>query len=706
MNGKQRLVVRPLAGIDERVPQRQEAASIIQNFTVDKKTGGWDDRIGYEKYFSSEDAYGPFDNDTRVHSIFVWSTHGNALEYVLYEATDKTSGETALKYLVGNPADAITLSSDRNTPTNDEPVTDYEPFGRFLIILNGHDAPVKFDGRKLTQLGWHSIPNPPRLWQPDNNFTEGAEQQAFPCVEYERNFDDWYGLGSKTADATNTYRYKVSFINEAGSESPISNASELVTWTTLPGVLPYSRKRHAVYLEDLPIGPEGTIARKLYRTPNLGNYEEGEELYFLAGTVYNNTETWYVDYKADTALGASAPADSDSIVFPAFAARFAANFKGTLFIDGGQAKATRIYYSNPLQPDSFSSLNFFDVGSRKGGDITALIPYYNQLLVFRESAIEVIRGDANSGFTIAPFHQGVGTKAVHTIEAIPDLGMVFLAGDGVWLISGGWDGGSELKINNITKRQIDTIDRANTDLLARASGTYSSKWREYHCCFAADGSAKPNLGLVLHLENNEWTTRGAEFPVGFITSNSRGDIIFGNHTGNTQPPGDPNVDFEAGLFVVTRYRSSGYEVAGSGIAGALVATPTGTPVSSWYRSRWHDFGYPNQKKYVKYIYLYVLTEGDNSIPVTYYKDYSSTGSTSSECKIQRAEYADQPVYDTAIWDTDAWSKGLVTEIRYEVAQAACSHFCFEVETTNDIILVGYALEFETNLTKTTRGKRV
>ena len=74
------------------------------------------------------------------------------------------------------------------------------------------------------------------------------------------------------------------------------------------------------------------------------------------------------------------------------------------------------------------------------------MPYYNSLLVFRENAIDLIRGDALNGFELIPFIQGVGTLSPHTIVPIPNLGLSFLSQDGIYLMRGGLDGGCDLQL--------------------------------------------------------------------------------------------------------------------------------------------------------------------------------------------------------------------------------------------------------------------
>ena len=107
---------------------------------------------------------------------------------------------------------------------------------------------------------------------------------------------------------------------------------------------------------------------------------------------------------------------------------------------------------------------------------------------------------------------------------------------------------------------------------------------------------------------------------------------------------------------------------------------------------------------MKYLYLYVLTKGDNTVPVTVFEDFSNTGVALVAAKAQRPEHVDQDVFGTGVWDVATWQEQLVTELRYAVPQKACSRFAFEVETGNDFLLLGYSIELVTDDMRTGRGK--
>ena len=289
MNPKHKKEYAPLGGISELLPQEDKSATRVQNWTVDPSTGGWDNRIGYEKFFPASAAWEPFHGMGRVESLYIWNTHNGARTYLLFETDSAVAGSYTglgtLRYTVGNVAAAAgltTVDAFRNLPTKNEPMTQYEPFGRYLIIVNGHDLPMKFDGDNVTPLGWIKTPNPPSPWTPTVAAANAGEQNFALWWDPTFPFDiESYGLGDIASNAVNRYKWKVSFVSESGSESPLSFESESVSWVTLTTASPqaFSNRRQAVYLDDLPIGPDGTVARRVYRTRNIGPAATAEQYY-------------------------------------------------------------------------------------------------------------------------------------------------------------------------------------------------------------------------------------------------------------------------------------------------------------------------------------------------------------------------------------------------------------------------------------------
>jgi hypothetical protein len=89
------------------------------------------------------------------------------------------------------------------------------------------------------------------------------------------------------------YQYKVSFVSAAGVEGNLSDKAVTVN----PAV---GADYHSVQLAQIPTGPAGTLARRIYRTA------AGSSTFDLVGTLNDNTTTTFTDLTPDR-LQATAP---------------------------------------------------------------------------------------------------------------------------------------------------------------------------------------------------------------------------------------------------------------------------------------------------------------------------------------------------------------------------------------------------------------
>jgi len=695
---KNRVVsIRSLGGIDQLLPQPESSASIIINWTVDEDTGGWSTRYGYERYNPRATSnFSPFSSLRRIDSIYIHSRRNRAMETVLF------TSEGSLQYVHDFGIMTIrTIQSNRNVPSNNQLVTQYIPYGKFTIVVNGQDEPIKFDGWPIdkitslnkplfTALGFEQRPSAPSVWQVETNYVEDEDGDSI-SIWFEAATGRGLGLPSIGGNAKDSkFKYKVSFISETGSESPLSVASDVVAWTSSTnGAL--LTLRYAVALE-IPVGGNNVVARNIYRTKNFSTDGGNDETFYYVDTIRNNVDLLYYDSTADGALGSVAPSDLDSVVFPASGATVGVDFQGSLFLNGGSTDSQTLYFSNPQKPDQFSAFDFITVGNSEGGGITGLHTYYNTLLVFREKAIDVVTG-SYPNFQLTQVSRNIGTTAANTITTIPELGVLFLSDDGVYIFSGGGAGvygGAVAQIQKISNPIHKTIKSLNKAVLSRATASYSTKFREWHCYFAQEGSEKPNIGIVYHTDKKGWSLR-KDTPVGCLTSDRAGNLIFGHNTGAVVA-NDP-----AGMFVITHRRTTGQSIVGDTIVDNAAFTAT-------YQSKWHDFGNPTVKKKVHYVVVYCLTSGDISLPLKHYIDFSYTGISATSMKQQRPDHIDQFVYDKAILGTDTWEDRFLTQIRYSVATNACSQFAFEIETQNDTTIIGYDIHFTVIDTKIVGGK--
>ena len=708
MKTNSKLNINPQLGTHIGIPAPIDSANELRNVTYDPKTKAWCTTVGFEKYFSNNNNLVPFNGSAQreVDSVYCFQQHNGARQSLLFE----TNGR--LYVINGSSENFDQIASGRNIPTPTQPHTSYEPYGRYVIISNGIDGPIKFRGQgggkpsseMLTDLGWRQLPGSPRVravGDPDEQpvtFLDASNTLINNQI-WDPEDSTYQGITSTTASEVSSYSYKVSFVNEAGSESPLSQASNVIEYTAQSVTRgSASGVPSTGFIVDIPRGPNGTLARRIYRTKN------GGITYFFLTQLNENGSNTITDFAPDSQLGAEAPALTDSVLMPSPACKFTATFKNCLFIDGGEMDPTRLYFSNPLQPDTFSAFDFFEVGTREGGDITGLAPYYNSLLVFRENAIDLVRGSAGT-FELIPFIQGVGTLSPQSIVPIPNLGMSFLSQDGVYLLKGGFDGGADLQLTKLSLPIQEFFDRASRDRLPVAVGAYSQKWRELHYYLTLDGQTFNNIGLVYHVDNSTWSTRTG-FPVKSITTDKDGNFVCGYDENNvysgysgSQTTGMPA---KGGLFVITGCRRQGYV-----FANIIPNVEEGPGIDAKFRSSWIDFNYPAQKKHVKYLYLHALTTGDVNLDVTVYKDREwANGITSPTIVMQRADHPDQPVYadERYVFGKVNWQDKLLTQIRVDVANLSCSEFAWEFETSDRIEFIGYTVEYQLDQTKTIRGK--
>jgi len=713
-------------GVATSLPQNPMEASVAENLSIDKPSGGWTTRVGYEPWIPSATSWLPWTNTGPVYALHAsQALAGGGRQTVLFEA------DAALFMLFEADGfdSVVQLADNRHVPTATEPgawFTD-TPYG--TVITNGVDRPLLVRpwplpgsthvGTAVAQcvrpFGFQALPTPvqprtvkplpaPPSFGPPAAAGNGAVTLWCPADGQAIPDGGRWGLGfANNVGGTNgkqeaLFGWAVSFISDTGSEGPVSSLQS-TRWG-----LPADAEgfRHACAL-DIPIGPPGTVARKLYRTSNYSTdyVNQGDTTLYFIDTIRNNVEPLFFDAVSTASLGQPAPAIPTGPL-PAPQARFSALFAGCLWLDGGINDGRTLYYSTVGLIEQFAADAFIELSAR-GGSITGLFSHYNTLLVFRERGIDIVQGTYADGFQVATLTESVTCRAPHSIATVPGLGVVFLALDGVYAIVGGLTGGAVNEVINLTILQDELLQRMTVDCLPRAVGCYSAQSREYLLFFPVDGNDRPNLGLVLHTDRlqraeglSAWTTRTG-FPVGSITTLYDGTVVFGHNTGAETG----NNTSQRGLFVLSRKRSMGMEY-NDDPQPALEYTP---PPVSRYRSAWTAFGDPQMMKQVSYVTLWVLTTGKPEIQMRHFKDFSLIPTLERTYTAQSPDSIPQAVLDAAQLGTGEYRVDRLVPLRFSVAHQSAAWFCFEMETTEDLVLVGYEYEYTTKGTRVVAGVR-
>jgi hypothetical protein len=689
-----------LKGLFQQVPQPPSAVFELENWCVDPVTGGWINRIGYEKYDVNANDWSPFLVNV-IDSMFYVQRHQGAQDSILFE---QGGGLFQLNDFAGAVLKKQELSVPRVLPLSSEVGTQYAQFGRYVIYVNGYNRPAKshlwpctsYTANYLVELplGFDALPPSPVVWGVETNPAATSTDGNNICIWfYADNAATIYGdfkdkgLGIPTNAKENKYRYKVSFVNTAGSESPLSSFSNTVEWATIASTLKYALN------VEIPIGNEDIVARRIYRTKNFSADGGNDSLtYYFVAEIANNRDDIFIDDIPDTALGSLAPAENTSVIMPARKARFVGVYKDCLFLDGGRDDDLTLYFSNPARPDQYGAFSFITLGHRQGGGLTGLYSYFSHLLIFREKSIDIVQGDYPN-FTSASLSQYVGTTATNTIVSAPGLGVVFLSFDGVYSVNINLDYSDSPNVQNVTPHLRDLFSRVNVDALAKASGVYSKKRRELIFSFPVDGSPVNNMVLVYHTDKKSWSTR--DFPMGQMVVSSTGEVMFG--MSDTAASSND----QHGIMVLSNRRAAGQTKR----EDTTVDFP---PSTSILRSAWLDMGDASVKKKIHGVYLYMATGGNQDIPLKFFTDYDYTKPHLSQAlRQQPADIADQPVYNVVQLDgMDSWQEPLVTMLRYDIYTQACSWFQFMIETAADMHVIGYAIDYTASGTRIIKGKKL
>jgi len=745
---------RPAGGMDQRWFPDHNEASLVQNFRYEP-SGGWINDRGWEPlvpYSSIPSSYTLADLKALYQPcrfLQVIQRHQGAEEYYLQER----GGE--LFYEFGNLGNGVrkkTLAKDRYLPKSDDCGTQAVPFGRFVLIMNGKDPMLKWWGRELVEpFGfqqaapsattvdvqtdyngpWHGA-NPPLY--PDTN--PSGQPNGNPIFNDLNGIallfpeNSQLGVGNPALGAVNTFTYRVSYITDTGSESPLS--AEFTAFWEIPVETAdpdaeYNAKKYGVLMTGLDPGPNGTVARRIYRTKNKANGISGAgNIFYFVKQINDNTTTKYIDITPDNQLTIEAPSVSDSTVIPT-GFKFGAAWNGSMWLGGGDGQPFKLIYSVQGLPEQFPAFNFFDVGVRDGGHITALYPYYDVLLVFRERSIDAVFANASGdGFTCTTIKKDLGTTATNSIKLVPGVGVMFLNKDGFWLVKGGLRGGAQLDIEPMSGMLEREMGRLSVNSLPRASAAYSDREKEYWCIYPVDGQTECTRGASFNIVNGKWSLRAntvldnqKEVDTAYdwrftqVATDQSGYFIFGtrplfNSSTPTASVAYPGLGLQ--VWSARDFWGDNFTIALSP-QGAYGLTQVPVPRgNSIWRSIWEDFGDDSVKKRVLSVEVDALTMGNNGIELQWSYDYTWEFNSAGTVVPQIGDYVgsaeEQPTYSpttgtvVSTWDSTVWEDPRVTRLRWDVRTGLVSHFQYQIITSNVIQIVRYQMNFLGSSVKT------
>jgi hypothetical protein len=661
-DSRQRLVIEPLRGMDERHRAQPNRASLIRDMTWNddawREAGGFAP-VQVNRNAQTGEINNPFSNaQHRIQSLHWFSRHTGGRQYLVWDDQDGN-----LRQLVGSMtfpwANLVDTSGSEITQRRviDAPWigTQSSPFAGRLYLVNGYDQPIVFNGRFCDFAGFDNPAPLPDYTVVDR--TEGTDPLLMKTTVLGLGIEN-EPTGSGSTTYRSGYRYKVTFVNERGQESPCSSATGGIT----NFVNPSSGRKNIIWV-DLPVGGPSVVARRIYRTQSVFGADDhllsrgmGENYYFLA-EVQDNETTHYWDFKPDVSLG-SVLDDAQLGVWPR-SSRIIASFKNTTFLAGSTISG-RVRYSAPSQPEVFPALNYFDLGDDIAGAVTAMYPTKNALVVFKNRGIYLIKGDPERGFFAQTLSRNVGCVSPNTLAEIPGQGVMFLDPTGqVHLLEGALTNtGNPTKTIRMSTPIPKQVARINTAALANARGVHNRIDQEYLLSVPTLGGIHPDLMLVYHYAIGEWSIR-EDIPVSACieTGDHRGYVIFGSHSTTSH----------SGLFVLNK----GYP------------TKNGTALSTRYETVDLDLNSVYASVMPLSCSVYMTGYGNNDLKLNviynramspYYRTGTTeTGAANLVASMQRIEDETLPHLGVgagdgaAIWGSSIWAEHRPVPVRFDIS---------------------------------------
>lgn len=343
------------------------------------------------------------------------------------------------------------------------------------------------------------------LWVYDGDTTNNVTWQLGACK----------ALATTTAGSmgSGTYYYSVT----------VGSADQWVSGAVSNTVTVAANK--SVQLSNIPLGPPGTPARKIYRTK-----VNGSTLYYLA-TISDNSTTTYADTIADGAISVTIPSTTD--VMPKGA--LLTLHRERLFISGDPSSPNNIYYSSTYLPhyiQQTTQLTLLQIANDDGDTITGIPIQLGVMVCIKRNSIRILHitspvsgADPTTWYADDPL-AWIGSPAPYSVTQTPS-GIVFLGYDH-WYI---FDGAAAQPIidefnteNILAAAYNDTVGYYNNGIFLSAYTDITSA-AQFHNRIMRWNFRRQALGI------DTWTSAtltGANCFAGRIGDNEDGDLFYGD----------------------------------------------------------------------------------------------------------------------------------------------------------------------------------
>ena len=326
----------------------------------------------------------------------------------------------------------------------------------WLFAVNGVDENIKWNGDYAAVVGVHERPAPPKA-------------KKISSTRFHRDFsigDEFSGVGEgergNLLNVEQKFQYRATFVNAAGAEGPPGEAGDAATTGTVyqdaiydeQDQVWYTEKRPMVPLLGLPdftylFDPSKMLSQNPHRAiieirgldrptqPDIvwrNIYKRARDGQFHFWRQVSVNEQVVYDYENTLPSGAMGTPLKEGLAPPP-TSKYVAFFRGRGYYVPGEFPSF-VFYSDPGLPEQMSSaLQYLDVNSIDGSEITGLYAFGDSLVVFKENSVWQITALADGSPVLTPIDESIGSLSPRA-SVLAYEKLVFLGRQGVYQFDG------------------------------------------------------------------------------------------------------------------------------------------------------------------------------------------------------------------------------------------------------------------------------
>lgn len=294
---------------------------------------------------------------------------------------------------------------------------------------------------------------------------------------------------------------------------------------------------------------------------------------------------------------------------------FAANVRTA----GGTSYRSRIYWSEPATPGTWTALGYIDVAPDDGQEITGTLLFGEQIVIWKNNSMFLLSGTDENTFSLYPLDSALGTESPRTAVAYGASVMFFSHLSGVWAFDGS---GFKQLDKKISTYLLDGVNKSAPEV------AYGFIWRNrYYLCVPWGASTVPNRTFAYDPKLEAWTEY--DFAVSAFAVQEGVPLAVGNR----------------GSVGVFRLFDS--------------TSDNGQAVSAFFRTAWLAPESASAKHRVRRMDMALAAKGDVNVTVDMRRDFTSDAYRSQTVNTSPGGF----IWNTTTWGGDTWGSGVVEVLK-------------------------------------------